>query len=364
MALFLKGDGNMGKGSKKKIKKVGVPPGTLIYTGNKTVEKIDIEYFVYDEKECQIQNYNASDIGKLNSVDGKVVWINIFGLTDIEFIGKIGEKFEIHSLVLEDILHTSQRPKVEEAEDYLFMVMKMMGTPNGNKKIEEEQVSLILKEGLVISFQEHAGDVFDIIRERILNSKGKLRKKKADYLFYSLLDTIIDNYFIILEEYDNRLEELNTNVLDKPKSDLVENLQKIRVDLNNMKRDLWPLRDAIGKLEKHESPMMDENTKLYIRDLYDHTLQIIDIMEGLRDSLGNIFELYMTGISNRMNEVMKTLTIIATIFIPLTFIAGIYGMNFEYMPELKFRMGYPILMIFMVLIFVGLIAFFRKKKWL
>lgn len=354
----------MGKSSKKKIKKVGVPPGTLLYTGNKTVDKIDIEYFIYDEKECKVLNLNTSDIDKLNAVDGKVVWINIFGLTDIEFIEKIGEKFNIHSLVLEDILHTSQRPKIEEVEDYLFMVLKMLGAPNGNQKIEEEQVSLILKDGIVISFQEHAGDVFDIIRDRILNSKGKLRKKGEDYLFYALLDTIVDNYFLILEEYDNKLEELNADVLDSPKPDLVENLQKIRVDLNNMKRDLWPLRDAIGKLEKHESKIIEENTRLYIRDLYDHILQIIDLMEGLRDSLANIFELYMTGVSNRMNEVMKTLTIIATIFIPLTFIAGVYGMNFEYMPELKFRMGYPILIASMIFIFVSLIVFFKKKKWL
>ncbi|WP_319371710.1 magnesium/cobalt transporter CorA [uncultured Ilyobacter sp.] len=354
----------MGKGSKKKIKKVGVPPGTLLYTGDKTVEKINIEYFVYDEKECQVLNYNTSDINKLNAVDNKVVWINIFGLTDVGFIEKIGEKFKIHSLILEDILHTSQRPKMEEGEDYLFMVLKMIGAPNGGKRIEEEQVSLILKEGLVISFQEHIGDVFDIIRDRILSSKGKLRKKGTDYLFYSLLDTMVDNYFLILEEYDNRLEELNTDVLERPKPDLLDNLQKIRNGLNSMKRDLWPLRDAVGKLEKYESAMISNNTKLYIRDLYDHTLQIIDLMEGLRDSLGNIFELYMTSISNKMNEIMKTLTIIATIFIPLTFIAGIYGMNFEYMPELKFKMGYPILIIFMVFIFVGLIAFFRKKKWL
>ncbi|WP_321329803.1 magnesium/cobalt transporter CorA [uncultured Ilyobacter sp.] len=354
----------MGKGSKKKIKKVGVPPGTLVYTGDKTSEKINIEYFVYDEKECQVLSYSASDINKLNSVDNKVVWINIFGLTDTTFIEKIGEKFNVHSLILEDILHTAQRPKIEESEDYLFMVLKMMSVSKGNDKIEEEQVSLILREGVVISFQEHEGDVFDIIRDRILNSKGRLRKKKADYLFYTLLDTIIDNYFLILEEYDNRLEELNTDVLDRPKSDLVESLQKIRVYLNSMKRDLWPLRDAVGKLEKNESIMLNENTKLYIRDLYDHTLQIIDLMEGLRDSLSNIFELYMTGVSNRMNEIMKILTIIATIFIPLTFIAGIYGMNFEYMPELKYKMGYPILIIFMIFIFVGLIAFFRKKKWL
>ncbi len=353
----------MSKSSKKKIKKVGAPPGTLVYTGNKIVDKILIEYFVYDEKECQVIKYSTSDIEKLKIVEGKVTWINIFGISDVEFVEKIGEKFQIHPLVLEDILHTSQRPKMEEMEDYIFMVLKMLGSADENKKSEEEQVSLILKDGLVITFQEHAGDVFNIIRDRIVNAKGKIRKKGSDYLFYSLLDAIIDNYFLILENYDNKIEDLGEDVVDNPKTDLMEKLQENRMGLNSLKRDLWPLRDAVGKLEKHESKLISDNTKLYLRDLYDHTFQIIDILEGLRDSVANIFELYMTGMSNRMNEIMKTLTIIATIFIPLTFIAGVYGMNFEYMPELKFRMGYPFVIIFMIFIFLGLIAFFKKKKW-
>jgi magnesium transporter len=349
---------------KRKKGNIGQPPGTLIYTGEKKTEKIKISILDYDEENYnEVETDNVEDCFALKEKK-TVTWINIDGLHDLNIIEKIGKHYGLHPLVLEDIVHTTQRPKIDDHENYIYLVIKMISREESNHSIEIEQVSLIMGPGYVISFQEKEGDVFHEIRERIRSGKGRIRKMGADYLAYALLDAIVDNYFIILEAIGDKLEALEEELLQNPTPDTSSGIFGLKSELIFLRRSVWPLRELINGLERGESGLIKKTTIVFLRDLYDHTIQVMDTVEAYRDVISGMRDTYLSSISNRMNEVMKVLTLIATIFIPLTFIAGIYGMNFQFMPELSWRWSYPIVWGVMVVIGIFMLFFFRKKKWL
>jgi len=278
---------------------------------------------------------------------------------------KLGKYFEVHPLVLEDIVNTGQRPKMEDFENYLFIVLKMFHYDEEADEIKTEQVSLVLGSNFVISFQEREGDVFHPIRERIRNAKGRIRKMAPDYLAYSLLDAIVDSYFIIMEKLGEEIENTEEKLVTNPTPATLQTIHNLKREMIFLRKSVWPLREVISALERGGSSLIQESTHIYLRDVYDHTIQVIDTIESFRDMVSGMLDIYLSSISNRMNEVMTVLTIIATIFIPLTFIAGIYGMNFEYMPELKWHWFYPKAFWLTIIVIAGFMAFyFKRKKWL
>jgi len=293
-----------------------------------------------------------------------VTWINIDGIHEVEVIEKIGTHFGIHPLLLEDIMNTEQRPKMEDFGAYIFIIVKMLHYSEHGGEVKVEQVSLILGSNFVISFQESEGDVFNFIRDRIRSNKGRIRRMKADYLAYALVDAIVDNYFVILEKLGERIEEVEEELVANPTRVTLQAIHTMKREMIFLRKSVWPLRELISGLGRGESSLIHESTGIYLRDVYDHTIQVIDTIETFRDMLSGMLEMYLSSISNAMNMVMKVLTIIATIFIPLTFIAGIYGMNFKYMPELEWHWGYFVVLCIMGAAAVSMVVYFRKKKWL
>jgi magnesium transporter len=349
---------------KRTSKKVGLPPGTLVHIGEKKAEKAKITIIDYDE--TRFEEKEAKTIEECLPLKDRptVTWINVDGLHQVEILEKLGDCFRLHPLVLEDILNTGQRPKVEDFDDYIYITLKMFHSEDENDEIAEEQVSLILGPSFVISFQEREGDVFDPIRERIRSARGRVRKMGADYLAYALLDSVVDNYFIVLEKLGEKIEFLEEELVASPTTETLQVIHDLKREMVFLRKSVWPLREIISGLERGESALIQESTGIYLRDVYDHTIQVIDTVETFRDIISGMLDIYLSSVSNRMNEVMKVLTIIATIFIPLTLIAGIYGMNFQYMPELGWRWGYP--MVWLVMLFIGalMLVYFRRKNWL
>lgn len=292
-----------------------------------------------------------------------VTWINIDGVDRVDVIERLGKHFNLHPLALEDIVNTGQRPKMEDFLDYILLVLKMLYYDEKEGEFKAEQISLILGPNWVISFQENAGDVFDPIRERIRSDKGRIRKMGADYLVYALMDAIVDNYFIILEKIGENIEEIEDKLVTNPAPETLQALHILKRQMIFLRKSVWPLREVISRLERWESQLVNKSTDIYLRDLYDHTIQVIDAIETFRDMLSGMLDIYLSSVSNRMNEVMKVLTIIATIFIPLTFVAGLYGMNFKFMPELEWPWGYPFVLLVMFAIGILMVIYFRKKKW-
>ena len=360
MALFGKRIFNK-FGSKEKI---GLPPGTLVHIGERKAEKVKIRIIDYDQK-----NFQGREVEKVEECfpfkdKPTVTWINIDGLQEVGIVEKIGAHFGIHPLVLEDILHTGQRPKAEDLGDYLFIVLKMVYHDENEDEITSEQVSLILGPNYIISFQEREGDIFNPIRERIRNSKGRVRKMGSDYLAYALLDAIVDHYFVVLEKLGETIESLEEELVTNPTPETLHTIHKLKSNMIFLRKSVWPLREVIAALERGESPLIEKSTEIYLRDVYDHTIQVIDTIETYRDMVSGMLDIYLSSLSHRMNEVMKVLTIIATIFIPLTFIAGIYGMNFKYMPELEWHWGYFVALLIMAVIVVSMVFYFRNKRWI
>ncbi len=346
----------------KREKKIGLPPGTPVFIGEKKAEEVKITILDYDE--TQFQEREVKDIQECFPFKETpaVTWINIDGIHDVEIIEKIGKNFDLHPLILEDIMNTHQRPKAEDYGNHLYIVLKMLSYNGETQETQAEQVSLVLGENYVISFQEREGDIFESIRERIRSGKGRIRKMGPDYLAYSLLDTVVDHYFIILEKDGEKIEALEDKVVTEPRPETLQEIHKLKRDMIFLRRSVWPLRELINGLERGESPLIHKPTRVYLRDVYDHTIQVIDTVETYRDMLSGMHDTYLSSVSNRMNEVMKVLTIIATIFIPLTFIAGIYGMNFEFMPELKWHWAYFSVWGVILIIAVLMLIFFRRKN--
>jgi len=346
------------------IDKGGTPPGTLVHVGERKTETVRITYMDYDEQKMGEKQVAAIEECFPFKATPTVSWINIDGLHDVELIEKLGAQFEVHPLVLEDILNTGQRPKFEDFDKYIFMVLKMLRYNHEQQAVEAEQVSLVLGTNYVISFQERVGDVFEPIRDRIRNAKGRIRKMPCDYLMYALLDAVVDGYFAILERLGERIESMEEELVSSPSEKTLEQIHRLKREMIFLRKSVWPLREVISGLQRTESSLIKQSTQLYLRDVYDHTIQVIDTVESFRDMASGMLDIYLSSISNRMNAVMKVLTIIATIFIPLTFIAGIYGMNFKYMPELERHWGYPLVLFVMGIVAVVMLIYFRRKRWL
>jgi magnesium transporter len=354
----------MPKFTKKRTKKAGLPSETLVYTGEKKDEKIRIHVIDYDEThflETELSTVEACIPYKDKPT---VTWINIDGVHNVPMVEKLGDCFGLHRLVMEDIMNTDQRPKTEDYGEYLYIVLKMLSSGK-NGEIITEQLSLVLGTNFVLSFQEGVeGDVFNLIRERLRNGKGRIRKMGADYLAYSLLDAVVDNYFVILEKFGDKVELLETELIKDPTQKTVQRIYQLKRELIFLHNAVWPLREVVSALGKRESPLIREATVPYFRDVYDHVIHVIDSVDIYREMISSMLDMYLSSVSNRLNEVMKVLTIIATIFMPLTFIAGVYGMNFRRMPELEWRYGYPAALLVMLGIGVLMLFYFRRKKWL
>ncbi len=343
-------------------KKIGAPPGTLIHVGEQKEISVSINLIDYDAENLLEKEIRSVEECIESRDRPTVSWININGIHDVNTIESLGKCFDLHSLVLEDILNTEHRPKIEDYRDYIFCVLKMIQiAPDG--KLHSEQVSIILGKTFVLSFQEREGDVFDGVRQRIRKKGGRIRRMGPDYLAYALLDSIVDSYYTVIERMDERIEAMEDELLLKPEPEDLEKLRLFQGDVNFLRRVTTPLPTLVSWLQRIETPLVTEDLGFFLRDVHDHAASISDSAENFRENVYGMFDLYVSSLNNRMNEVMKVLTVIATIFIPLTFIAGVYGMNFKYMPELEWRWSYPVLWAVMIGIVVGMSFYFKKKKW-
>ena len=345
-------------------KKSGLAPGTLVHIGE-----------VHEhEHSIMMMNYNSTKLEKrtINSIEellpykttDSVTWVIIDGLKDIAIVDAIGQHFDIHPLVLEDILNTNQRTKFEEYPDYLYFVIKATSLHKGRFNIEYEQISILVLKNFVFTFMEKPDALFDPILNRLNNEEGHLRNSGSDYLAYVIMDTVVDEYFTLQDAFDELIESIEDDLLTHPSVDTLVTIQKIRRELIFLRKTVSPLRELLAAIRRSESPLFDERTKRYFADIYDHSIRIIEAVESYRELISGMLDIYLSSVSNKMNETMKFLTVFASIFIPLTFIAGVYGMNFEYMPELKWKWSYPILWSVFIGIAVSLLFYFKKKKWL
>ena len=354
----------MPRSIKRHAKKAGSSPGTLIHIGEKKTEQTRITLIDFDEGQFQERVLDTIEEAFPRRDLPTVTWINIDGLHEVDVIEKAGQHFNIHPLVLEDILNTCHRPKAEEFENALFVVLKMLDYDKATERIRSEQFSLVLGSNFLITFQEVPGDVFDLVRERIRKPQTRIRKSGCDYLAYALIDAIVDHYFIILEALADKIEYLEAELLDSPTPSTMGVIHSLKQEMIYVRKQIWPIREIINGLVKNESSLIQDQMHVYFRDVYDHTIQVIDTIESYRDILAGMLDIYLSSMSNKMNEIMKVLTIIATIFIPITFVAGIYGMNFKYMPELEWRWGYFMVWVLILVVAGIMISYFKKKQWL
>lgn len=354
----------MQKRRRHNTQKVGMPPGTLVHIGNLRSEKIKISMLCYSEENWTEQQFSTVDELLSHECSADVNWIHISGIHNITIIEKIGNKFNIHPLVMEDIVNTDQRPKLDENKDYVYIVLKMINYLEQNNNIEFEQISMIVGNNYMLSFQENDNNAFQLIRDRIKKVNGKIRAKGVDYLAYALIDCIVDYYYVALEYLGEKIELLDDDLMLDPGPNVLKQIHTLKTEMLFVRKAIWPLREIINALARGDSVLFHHDTLIYLRDVYDHVIQVIDTIEMYRDMVTGMFDIYISSVSYKLNEVMKVLTIIATIFIPLTFIVGLYGMNFKYMPELEWEWGYPAVLAFMAIISIVMIMYFRKKKWL
>lgn len=339
-------------------------PGTVKYTGKKSITQTKLDIIDYSKEHYErFETHTIEDAFTYEDAS-HITWINVNGLGNTDDIIALGNHFDLHKLIQEDIVTTNQRPKIDEYDDYLFIVFKMLHYDE-NELLINEHVSLVMGKDYVIMFQEAEGDVFEDLRERLEHGKGRIRGAGADYLMFAILDAVVDNYFTVIEFLSNKLELLEDKLFgDKEDPNITEEIQELKKEILKIRKAVVPLREVVNRLEKIETPLIEERTNKYIRDLYDHIIQVNESVEIYRDMIWGLMDMYMTTISNKMNEVMKVLTIMASIFIPLTFMVGVYGMNFDNMPELHFRYGYFYLWGAMILVFFGMIWYFKRKKWM
>ena len=338
---------------------VGVPPGHLVAPPGSPAPRLTLLAYSADNV------FEQADVD-LSSLAGlidqwPVMWVNVDGLGDVETLQQVAQIFGLHPLAMEDVVSLGQRPKVEQYGEQLFLVTHMVSI---NQRIETEQLSIFLGRGFVLTFQERSGDCLEPVRQRIRQGRGRVRQGGVDYLAYALLDAVIDHYFPVLEEAGERLEGLEKEALEARGTEVLRKIRRAKHGLLVLRRTLWPQRDALASLQRDEHELVTAETRLYLRDGYDHVTRLIETIEGYREQASDLSNVYMTSLSNRMNAVMKVLTIIATIFIPLTFIAGLYGMNFKHMPELNWPWAYPAALAVMAAVAIGMIVFFRRRRWL
>ncbi len=355
---------------KKRSVKAGLPPGTLVHIGEKKRDDVRMTLIEYDLTQCserEVTSVAASAVRR-KSRPGRpsktMSWLNISGVHRLDLIEQVGKAFNLHPLMLEDIVNTDQRPKLDDYGDYLYVVLKMVYVGAGPQDIHVEQVSLIQGRNSVLSFQENGADVFGPVRNRLKTGGGRTRTLGADYLMYALIDAIVDHYFAILELLGERIEKLENAVVADPRPALLRDIHDLKREMLMLRRCVWPVREVISGLQRAESQLITDDTKTYLRDVYDHAVQVVETLEIFREMVTEILDVYLSGISNRMTGVMTALTIIATIFMPLTFIVGVYGMNFKYMPELEWRWGYPMVLAGMAAVAAGMLVYIKKRKWL
>lgn len=346
----------------KRSKKTGLSPGTLVHIGENRTETVEITLFNYAGAQCDERTVtNPNDLQP--PADETVTWINVGGVHKIDVLEAFGKQFGLHPLLLEDIANTDQRPKLDDYETYVFLVVKMLAVTDRGS-ILVEQVSFVLGRNYVLSFQENGTDVFRPVRDRLRAGKGRLRHNGSDYLLYALVDAVVDQYFAVLESLGEKIETLQERVMADPKPDILRDIHALKRQLLFVRRAVWPLREVTNSLSRSDCPYLHEPTKVFFRDVYDHVVQIVDTIETLREMLSASLEIYLSSVSYRLNAVMRVLTVITTIFMPLSFIASVYGMNFEHMPELKWEWGYPFVLGAMGLVAAGMLIGFRRRKWL
>ena len=346
----------------KRSKKTGLPPGTLVHIGERKSEHVTVTVFRYSTTSCK--ELHVEQVDQLSSpADESVIWINVGGVHKVEMVETLGKQFSLHPLLLEDVTNTDQRPKLDDYEAYIFLVMKMLSLTD-RKDIAVEQVSFVLGKNYVISFQENGTDVFQPVRERLRGGKGRLRQSGADYLLYALVDAIVDQYFAVLELSGEQIEAVQQAVVDDPKPETLNEIHALKRQLLFVRRAVWPLRDVMTNMSRSDCPFLQHPTKVFFRDVYDHVVQIVDTIEILREMVSASLDIYLSSVSYRLNAIMRVLTVITTIFMPLSFIASIYGMNFEYMPELRSPWGYPLVLGVMAAVGMGMLVLFRNKRWL
>ena len=344
-------------------KKVGLPAGSLVYFGNKE-KPINIEVITYNESSYSVKKVQWAEEALSSIADNKVTWINVNGLNNIEEIKKLGAYTQLNNLLLEDVLDTEHRPKVEILDDHILVIIKMLYYGKDEQFISEH-LALLLGKNYLITFQESEGeDVFEPVRKRLQNADTTLRKRPVDYLLFGLLDTIVDNYFVILDKVSEKIESIEDELIIHPREDMISEIQLLKKTAIFLQKSIMPSREVVNKIEKRAHYLIDTDTKHYFKDLHDHTVQIVETLGTYRDILWGLTDTYMGAMSNKMNNIMRLLTLISTIFIPLTFIVGVYGMNFKYMPELEVWWAYPLVWLVMIGISVTMIFYFKRKKWL
>lgn len=347
-----------------RVKKVGMAPGSLVSTNQGNPSKVHISVFDYDANTL-IEKQDTTIQECLTCLDSKAkTWINVSGIDDIQTIETIGRRFGLHPLLLEDIVSSGQRSKLDDYKDTIYIVAKMLNYNNESQQVEDEQVSLVLGKNFLISFLESKNNVFAPIYERIRPDNSKIRQRGPDYLCYTLLDCLVDNYFLILEKVDGKLESLEDELIKSPAPKTLQKIQRAKREITLLRKSVWPMREVISNFRRIESPLIQDTTKLYVHDVYDHTIQAIDAIESFRDIASGMLDIYLSNISQRMNEIMKVLTVVSTIFVPLTFIASIYGMNFDHIPELHWKYGYPAVLTLMIIVTCVMLYYFKRKGWI
>lgn len=347
-----------------KTRRIGLSPGTLLHIGERRLEEARLELISYGPEQFAPRGGLSPEACLEGCRQPGIHWVDLLGIHDVPLVERLGRGFGLNSLALEDLLNTEHRPKAENFGDSLLVILKILSFDESAARLSSEQVSIVLSERAVLSIQEQPGDVFDGVRERVRSPKGRHRQRGADYLAYSLIDSVVDSYFPVLEQIGELLTDIEEELADRPQRATLQRIHTLKRDLLVVRKAVWPLREVVSGLEREGSELIDEKTIPFLRDLYEHLIQIIDTVEIYRDSVSGLLDLYLSSVSQRTNEIMKVLTIMATIFIPLTFLVGVYGMNFHYMPELQWRWGYPALWLLMIVCAVGMLVAFRRKKWL
>jgi len=349
--------------SKTSSDTVGLHPGALVHVGEKLVEKVSFDHIEYDNKKFSRHTKDNVDECLIPHDESTVTWTNVIGVHDADVIHKIGDHYSIHPLVQADIMNTELRPKIEDHEDYLQIILKLPHILSNNE-LFMEQISFIVGKSYVLSFQETKDDVFEPIRERLEKYVGKIRERRGDYLAYALVDAIIDYYYVVMEKIGIQTEEIEEDLMQNPTPNTLQIIHTLKQEMIILRKSIWPTREVIDRFDRMESEIIQDSTRAYLHDVYNHTVQVMDNIEGLREMIGGMLDTYLSSIGNKMNEVMKTLTIIASIFIPITFIAGVYGTNFSYVPELQWEGSYFVMLGVMLIIVVIMLFWFKNKQWI
>jgi magnesium transporter len=349
---------------KRRSVKAGLPPGTVVHIADVAGETTNVTVTCYDEHDVREETIAVDRECPAIAADRGVTWVHVAGLGRVDALEQLGECFKLHPLVIEDIANTDQRPKTEDFGSYVYVVAKMTSYDRQSHELLAEQISLVIGPNFVLSFQESQDDLFGAVRERIRSGKGRIRTMGADYLAYAILDAVVDGYFAAIERLGDRVEAVEEDLTDEPTPRTLHEIHRLKREMIYLTKAIWPLRDAISALQREETKLISPGTGVFLRDCYDHTVHVIDTVTAFRDMLSGMLDLYLSTVSNKMNAIMKVLTIIATLFIPLTFIAGIYGMNFKFMPELKWPWGYPAVLVVMAGLSLAMLIYFKRKDWI